>query len=182
MSQETHPVNVFNFCPRCGSQEFMTLGTRAKKCKHCSFIYYFNTSSAVAALIFDKKGRLMLTRRAIEPYFGKLDLPGGFIEPMETAEDAVHRELREELGIEISNPEYYCSFPNEYPFSGLSVFTLDFAFKVKVAPDAKMTPMDDISAFEFYYPEEIDLNEIPGYSIRKIVEKMISDKNGMNKP
>ena len=182
MSQDTHPVNVFNFCPRCGSQEFGTLGTRAKKCKHCSFIYYFNTSSAVAALIFDEAGRLMLTRRAIEPHFGKLDLPGGFVDPMETAEEALSRELREELGIEINNIEYYCSFPNEYPFSGLSVFTLDLAFKVKVAPDAKITPMDDISAFEFYYPKEINLKEIPGHSIRKIVEKVVSEKNRINKP
>jgi len=175
MYSDTHPVNVFRFCPRCGSDEFNRAGNRVKKCARCSFIYYFNTSAAAAALIFDKKDRLLLTRRAIEPYFGKLDLPGGFIEPMETGEEAISRELKEELDIEVQNITYFCSFPNEYPFSGLSVFTLDLAFNVRVDSPEKMKPMDDISAFEFYYPEEINFGEIPSYSIRKIIEKVITE-------
>jgi len=150
------------------------MAPRAKKCEQCSFTYYFNASAAVAALIFDEKGRLLLTRRAIEPHLGMLDLPGGFIETMESAEEAVSRELNEELGVEVTDAKYFCSFPNEYPFSGLSVSTLDLAFTVTVnaLEPGKMRPMDDISAFEFYYPEEIPLSEIPSSSIRKIIEKI----------
>jgi len=172
MQADLNPVRVFRFCPKCGSGQFRTIGSRAKKCENCSFSYYFNASAAVAALIFDEKGRLLLTRRAIEPHLGMLDLPGGFIEPMESAEEAVSRELKEELGAEVLSMEYVCSFPNEYPFSGLSVFTLDLAFRVKIKSLDVMIPMDDISAFEFYFPDEIPLDEIPATSIRKIVERI----------
>lgn len=169
MHTNISPTAVFRFCPRCGSDQFRTIDLRVKKCQNCSFTYYFNASAAVAALIFDEKGRLLLTRRAIEPHIGMLDLPGGFIEPMESAEEAVSRELKEELGVEVVSLEYICSFPNEYPFSGLAVSTLDLAFKVKVKSLDKMKPMDDIAAFKFYYPDEIPLKEISATSIKKII-------------
>ena len=176
MHENINPIEVFGFCPRCGSSQFKTAGPRSKKCDNCSFTYYFNASAAVAALIFDEKGRLLLTRRAVEPHIGMLDLPGGFIEPMESAEEAVSRELKEELGVEVTSMEYLCSFPNEYPFSGFAVFTLDMAFMVKVKSLDNMNPMDDISSFEFYYPDEVPLDEISATSIRKIVELTKTDR------
>jgi mutator protein MutT len=172
MYTDINPSVVFGFCPRCGSSQFRTMGSRAKKCENCYFTYYFNASAAVAALIFDEKGRLLLTRRAVEPHIGMLDLPGGFIEPMESAEEAVSRELKEELGVEVISMEYLCSFPNEYPFSGLSVSTLDMAFCVKVKSLNGMNPMDDISAFEFYFPDEVPLNEISATSVKNIIERI----------
>lgn len=175
MYSDIHPTTVFKFCPKCGSANFSTLGDRAKQCKNCSFTYYFNTSAAVAALIFDKKGRVLFARRAIQPHLGMLDLPGGFIEPMETAEEALSRELHEELGVEVSGMTYFCSFPNEYPYSGLSVFTLDLMFKVTVKSLEEMTPMDDISACEFYFPDEVNMDEVPSYSMKKIIEKLRSE-------
>lgn len=178
MHTNMNPCNVFAFCPRCGSEQFRTTGSRVKKCRNCSFTYYFNASAAVAALIFDEKGRLLLTRRGIEPHIGMLDLPGGFIEPMESAEEAVCRELKEELGVEVVSLEYICSFPNEYPFSGLAVSTLDLAFKVRVTSLDNMKPMDDISAFEFYDPDNVPLEEISASSIRKIVERALGREHG----
>lgn len=178
MQKNIEPGNVFAFCPRCGSAQFRMTGSRAKKCRNCSFTYYFNASAAVAALIFDDKGRLLLTRRAVEPHRGMLDLPGGFTEPNESAEEAVARELKEELGVEVIGQKYLCSFPNEYPFSGLSVSTLDLAFTVQVKSLENMEPMDDIAAFEFYAPEEVPLDEIAGSSIRKIVERALGREQG----
>jgi NAD+ diphosphatase len=178
MHTNISPTEVFRFCPRCGFSPFRTVGLRIKKCENCSFTYYFNAAAAVAALIFDDNRRLLLTRRAIEPHIGMLDLPGGFIEPMESAEEAVSRELKEELGVEVVSMEYLCSFPNEYPFSGLSVSTLDLAFKVKVKSLDNLRAMDDIAAFEFYHPEEVPLNEISATSIRKMIERTIYIENG----
>lgn len=167
------PVQIFRFCPRCGSNEFHLSGDRAKVCGHCGFNYYFNTSAAAAALIFNPEGKLLLTRRAVSPHIGMLDLPGGFIEPMETAEEAIRRELKEELGATVQSMEYFCSFPNEYPYSGITVFTLDLAFKVTVESMENLVPMDDVAALEFYFPEEIALSEIPGGSIRQMIRKVI---------
>ncbi len=173
MFSDSHPISIFNYCPKCGSSKFNPINEKAKKCEDCSFIYYFNTSAAVAALIFNEEGKLLLTRRAIEPHKGMLDLPGGFVDHSETAEHALIREIKEELGVTAKNLEYFGSFPNEYPYSGLSVFTLDLAYKIEVDSIKNMIAMDDISGFEFYYPEEVSMDELPSYSMKKIIEKLI---------
>jgi len=173
MYSNTHPVNVFKFCPRCGSAHFATTGTRSFQCKDCTFQYYVNSSAAVAVLLFNEAGELLFTRRAIEPHFGKLDLPGGFIDPMETAEQAAIREIQEELGVQIHSLQYFCSYPNEYIFSGFSVFTLDLAFLAKTENLHLMTAMDDISSFEFYKPREINLDELPSISMKNIINELI---------
>ena len=173
MYSYTHPVNVLKFCPRCGSNRFPATGSRSFKCEDCSFNYYVNASAAVAVLLFNEKGELLFTRRAIEPHFGKLDLPGGFIDPMENAEQAAMREIKEELGIEIHSLRYFCSYPNEYVFSGFSVYTLDLTFLAKTESLHQMTAMDDISSFEFITPQNVDLEELPSISMRNILKEII---------
>ena len=179
MYSNTHPVNVLKFCPRCGSAHFPATGNRSFKCADCSFNYFANSSAAVAVLLQNEKGELLFTRRAIEPHFGKLDLPGGFIDPMETAEEAAVREIKEELGISIHSLQYLCSYPNEYIFSGFSVYTLDLAFLAKTESLHQMIAMDDISSFEFYKPHEVNLDELPSVSMKNIIKKLI-DHEGNN--
>lgn len=173
MYSNTHPVNVLKFCPRCGSAHFPVTGSRAFKCDECSFNYYVNSAAAVAILLFNEKGELLFTRRAVEPHFGKLDLPGGFIDPMETGEHAAIREIREELGIGIHSLRYFGSFPNEYIFSGYSVFTLDLAFLAETNGLNEMTAMDDISSFEFHKPYKVDMEELPSFSMKNIINELI---------
>jgi NAD+ diphosphatase len=173
MYSSTHPVNVLKFCPRCGSAHFPATGDRSFKCSDCSFNYYANSSAAVAVLLFNEKGELLFTRRAIEPHRGKLDLPGGFIDPMETAEQAAVREIQEELGIDIHSLNYFCSYPNEYVFSGFSVYTLDLAFLAKTEAIHQMTAMDDVSSFEFHNPHDVDLEELPSISMKNIIKELI---------
>ena len=168
--QDTHPLKVIKFCPRCGSSSFEASGERSFKCKSCGFHLYFNSSAAVAALVTDGNGKLMLVTRGIEPDYGKLDLPGGFIDPGETVEDAVKRELFEELGMKIKSMKYISSAPNEYIFSGFSVFTIDLVFEVIAESLTGLKPMDDILDYKFYAKEEINYNDIPGSSIRKFVQ------------
>lgn len=168
----SHPIKVFRFCPRCGSQAFRVTGERSLACSDCSFQYYINSAAAVACLIFNHEGKLLLTRRAVEPDIGKLDLPGGFIDPLESAEEAVKRELREELGAEVTHIRYLGSAANEYRFSDITVFTTDLAFRVKVKSVENLTAMDDISGFEWVYPSEVDPQEIPARSIRYFVKEM----------
>lgn len=173
MYSNTHPVNVIKFCPRCGSAKFPATGSRSFKCEACSFNYYINSSAAVAVLLFNGNGELLFTRRAIEPHFGKLDLPGGFTDPMETAEQAAIREIQEELGIHVHSLRYFCSYPNEYIFSGYSVYTLDLAFLAKTESFGEMVAMDDISSFEFICPKDIDLEELPSISMKNIIKELI---------
>ncbi len=168
--QDTHPLNVIKFCPKCGSPDFNSSGSRSMKCGSCGFHIFFNSSAAVAALVTDEQEKLMLVRRGVEPDYGKLDLPGGFVDPGENAEDAVKRELFEELGLKVKTLEYVSSFPNEYIFSDFSVFTLDFAFLVVPESISNLKPMDDILDYRFYSADEIDYNEIPAASMKKFVK------------
>jgi NAD+ diphosphatase len=174
MYSNTHPVNVLKFCPSCGSKHFIATGNRSFKCEECFFNYYINSSAAVAVLLFNRVGELLLTRRAIEPHFGKLDLPGGFIDPMETGEQAAMREVQEELGIQIHSLKYFGSFPNEYVFSGFSVFTLDLAYLAETESLHEMTAMDDVASFEFHKLQDLDPEEIPSISMYNIIKELIN--------
>jgi mutator protein MutT len=176
MYSDTHPVNVIKYCPRCGSAHFNSTGSRSFLCSQCNFNYYVNSSAAVAVLLFDQQGRLLFTRRAINPHLGKLDLPGGFIDPDETAEHAAVREIQEELGIKIHSLRYYCSFPNEYIFSGYSVFTIDLAFFALTDEMDQMTAADDIASFEFHFPHLLDIDQLPSVSMKNILHKLIHDE------
>lgn len=169
--KETHPLRVLKFCPKCGSPEFKISGERSLKCGNCGFHFFINASAAVAALITNGAGKLMLVTRGVEPDYGKLDLPGGFVDPGETVEKAVHRELEEELGLKIKSMRYLGSAPNEYVFSGFTVFTIDFAFEVVAESLENLKPMDDILDYRFYAENEFDYDDIPAPSMKQFVKE-----------
>ena len=169
--KSTRPLDVFRFCPKCGSPRFVASGARSLKCSDCGFHFFINSATAVAALVENEDGKLLLTTRSVEPGYGKLDLPGGFADPGETAEEALQRELREELGLEVHSMEYFSSAPNEYVFSGLSVYTLDFAFRVIPGALHGLKAMDDILDYRFYGADEIDFSRIAAPSIAFFIQQ-----------
>lgn len=172
---KTHPLQVLNYCPKCGSSSFEKSGNRSLKCADCGFHFYINSSAAVAALIVHN-GKLMLTTRGVHPDYGKLDLPGGFVDPGETVENALKRELKEELGLEIKSFEYIGSAPNEYVFSDFSVFTIDLAFLVIPESVNGLSAMDDILDFKFYSEEEINYDNIPAPSIKHFIKQYFQNE------
>jgi mutator protein MutT len=147
---------------------------RSYRCEECEFQYYVNNSAAVACLILNSSGELLLTRRAVDPNKGMLDLPGGFVEPMETAEEAVIREIKEELNLQVTDLAYLVSFPNLYPFSNFEVPTVDLAFICKVADLEPVRPADDVASYQFIQPDNIDLGELCSESMRQIVRFYLS--------
>lgn len=177
MIKDSHPLNVIKFCPKCGHNQFLSSDEgHSFRCELCHFNYFINSSAAVACLIFNPKGELLLARRAIEPHLGMLDLPGGFVDPLEKIETAVSREIKEELDVRVTSMSYLTSFPNEYVFSGFSVFTVDLAFVCQVDDMSKIKPQDDISSVEFYFPEEIPMQELAADSMRNIIKTYIDQK------
>ena len=172
----TNPLKVLKFCPKCGSARFEKSCDHSLKCADCGFHLFINSAAAVAALIADENGKLMLVTRGVEPNYGKLDLPGGFIDPGETAENAVHRELAEELGLIVKSLKYIGSAPNEYIFSDYTVFTLDLAFEIIAETTDDLKPMDDILDFNFYSEKEINYDDISAPSIKQFVKNFFEDE------
>lgn len=157
---------VFQFCPQCGAKKFIPAGVKNHKCQVCQFEYYFNPCGAVAGIVHDREGRIILTRRAHNPAAGTLDLPGGFIDFHETAEEALQRELYEELNLEVEAMSYFCSMPNLYEYSGFLYHTIDFFFLCNPSNLQKLEANDELSGVIFKKVEEIDLDEIGFDSIK----------------
>ena len=55
-----HPLELFKFCPVCGSPHFEIHNEKSKKCADCGFVYYFNSSAATVAFILNGKGELLV--------------------------------------------------------------------------------------------------------------------------
>jgi len=123
-----HPLELFKFCPKCGSSHFEENNMKSKRCADCGFVYYFNPSAATVAFILNEKEELLVCRRGKNPKKGTLDLPGGFVDMGETGEQGVEREIQEETGLSVTSPEYLFSLPNTYLYSGFLVHTLDLFF------------------------------------------------------
>ena len=166
-----HPLDLFKFCPKCGSSHFDVNDEKSKKCADCGFVYYFNSSAATVAFILNEKDELLVCRRAKEPAKGTLDLSGGFVDMCETAEEGVAREVMEETGLQVVEARYLFSGPNTYLYSGFLVHTLDQFFFCKVKSMEKVGAMDDV-AETFWVPvEELDPSLFGLDSIRKGVER-----------
>lgn len=169
MTSPYYPENVFKFCPRCGSAKFLAKSNKEMHCNACGFRYFLNPAAAVAVLINNASGQLLLTRRRHAPAAGMLDLPGGFVDKSETAEDAIMREIMEELNLRVDDMRFFGSFPNEYLFDGIVYFTLDIVFECTIGNFEPLRPADDVVSCEFTDPEKINLNEIGLDSVKNII-------------
>ncbi|MBM3846294.1 MAG: NUDIX domain-containing protein [Verrucomicrobia bacterium] len=156
MTPESHvqPWECVSFCPRCG----VPSAGKANpfRCQSCDFLFFFNPAAAAAALILRNDGEALFIRRAKDPGKGMLAMPGGFIDMDETAEDAVRREVREEVGLEIGGLEFLCSHPNPYSYRGIVYPVLDLFFVAR-APDGQAPrALDDVAGFVWLDPRRID--------------------------
>ncbi len=170
----THPLEQFRFCPRCGSQHFVENNEKSKHCTDCNFTYYFNPSAAVVAVITNEHGEWLVCRRAKEPAKGTLDLPGGFTDSYETAEQAIAREVLEETGLELTSMQFLFTLPNIYPYSGFEVHTVDLFFHAQVAGELSPQAADDVAECFFLPPPEIDATLFGLTSIRQGVEQILA--------
>lgn len=179
-SEEHLPRHVMKFCPRCASGEFACRENHSFSCGACGFEFFVNAAAAVVALIEDGEGRLLLTKRARDPEKGMLDLPGGFADPGESAEQALVREVKEELNLEVEGCDYFCSFPNTYPYGGIVYHTLDLAFTCTAQGLDAVRAADDVGGYLFLHPDRIPIGEIGFDSIRKVILRYIAFRKGLS--
>jgi ADP-ribose pyrophosphatase YjhB (NUDIX family) len=131
----------WRYCPRCSAP--LDREERRASCPDCDFEHFAGSATAVAALVLDDEGSVLLARRGIEPDLGLWDTPGGFVEEGEDPRDALVRELHEETGLEIEVGEFVGAYVDTYEAQGGdSVLTLVWEAEIVGGEPA---PADDVA-------------------------------------
>lgn len=175
-----HLLEKFEYCPKCGSHHFVEVGNKSRKCENCGFEMFMNASAANVAFIVNEEGALLVEKRKNEPAKGTLDLPGGFADAGETAEEGVRREVLEETGLEVTEAKYLFSLPNIYRYSDIDIPTLDMFFLCKVASTDALQAADDAAECMWVKPEDIHTEQFGLRSVRwgllKFMESLAEEK------
>lgn len=109
------------YCGRCGQKTAPKVDERAKQCANCGLVDYPRISPAIIVLV-ERDDSLLLARANRHP-IGFYSVLAGFVEPGESLEEAVVREIREEVGIEVQDIQYFGSQPWPFPHSLMIAFT-----------------------------------------------------------
>lgn len=113
------------YCGRCGRQTVLIDGQRAKICAHCQLTVYPRISPAIIVAVIKDQQILLASAPRFVP--GLYSVIAGFVEPGETFEDCVHREVQEEVGIQVTDIRYFGSQPWPFPDSLMVGFTAQYA-------------------------------------------------------
>jgi NAD+ diphosphatase len=139
------------FCGRCGSETIPSSGERSRTCPRCGLQHFPRLSPAVITLIEDNMGEMGRMLLARSPHFaeGVYSTIAGFVEPGESLEEAVVREIREEVGVEVRNVRYFGSQPWPFPNSLMIGFLAEYAGgELRIDPseieDARWFTPDDL--------------------------------------
>lgn len=159
------PFECFSFCPKCGSKEGSP-GRIPFHCRECGFKLFFNPAVSVSAFIFDSDQKLLLIRRAKEPAKDKLSTIGGFVDYGEDAETALHREIREEIGVKVVGVQYLSSSVNSYDYQGVVYPVLDLFFTATLAPDALPSCSMEVSEIINISPLDVDAEDLSFASVK----------------
>lgn len=160
-----HWHNTSRFCGKCGTVMNFSSSEPAKVCSACGYLFYPRISPAViVAVVHENKILLGHSHRFPGKFYSVL---AGFVEPGETLEECVIREVKEETGIMVDTVTYFGSQPWPFPDSLMCAFTARYAAGT-LCPDQR-----ELTDAGWYTADA--LPEIPsGYSIsRKLIDWFI---------
>lgn len=177
-----NPLYHFHFCPICGSKRFAEHAWNARKCQDCGFTYYTNPRGATVAVIVNERDEILVGTRTNEPARDTYDLVGGFMDLYETGEEAMIREIKEESGLEIEQSQlrYLFSQPNQYPFSGITIPTIDLFFECHIDSGATLEGMDDISCLKWIPIKNLDIDKFGLNSVREGLRRYLKSHKTQN--
>jgi NAD+ diphosphatase len=152
-------------CARCGTPTDVVQAGWARSCPHCGAEHYPRTDPAVIMAVVDDAGRILLGRQARWPQ-KRYSTLAGFVEPGESLEAAVRREVAEESGVVVGDVEYRGSQPWPFPsslmlgFRARAVTTQEQADGVELAEVRWWTREEftaDIAARELLLPPRVSI-------------------------
>ncbi len=135
------------FCGHCGTPLQADANERVRRCPGCQLDHYPRITPAVIMRI--TRGSDILLSRS--PHFppGMRSVQAGFVEAGESLEEAVQREIQEEVGLEICNIRYFGSQPWPFPQSLMLAFTAEYA-----SGDLRVN-LDELEAADWYSPKQL---------------------------
>jgi NAD+ diphosphatase len=118
-------ARTHRFCGACGTPTQSVAGERCVKCPACGHLAYPRISPAMMTLI--RRGdQILLARHARLPT-SRFTALAGFLEAGESIEDAIHREVFEEVGVLVKDLRYFASQSWPFPHSLMIAFTAEYA-------------------------------------------------------
>ena len=150
-------LDDWKHCPVCGSEVAPTGGK--VECPECGFVTYAHSKPTASAVVDDGDGRVLLSRRARDPFAGKWDLPGGFLDEGEDPQDCVRRELREEAGIGLVDLRLLGIWIDRYEYQRRVVATLNIYFAARVG-EGTLEPADDVAELRWFTPGDVPAEEL----------------------
>ena len=168
--QIVHWDRDHQFCGRCGTPTAALESERSRRCPACGLTSYPRISPAIIVAVTrhcDDGPRILLARNHRFPT-GRYSVVAGFVEPGETLEDCVRREVAEETGIQVDNIRYFGSQPWPFPNSLMVGFTADYAGGDFAFAD------DEIADAQWFAPDALPLVP-PKISIaRKLIDAFVA--------
>lgn len=128
------------FCGRCGEPMALSINDRSKRCPACQLNHYPRIAPAVMVRITRGDEILMARSPRFPP--GMYSVLAGFVDPGETLEQAIHREVMEEVGLKINNLRYFTSQSWPFPHSLMIGFTADYVSGEIVLEDEEIEEAD----------------------------------------
>jgi NAD+ diphosphatase len=142
------------YCPRCASE--LTRRENAVACGSCGFHLFGHSAVTASALPEDGDGRVLLARRAIEPFRGRWDAVGGFVDEAEHPVDAVRREVREETGLAFEPQELLGIWMGRYGPEQRATLNLFWTGRLAAGTPR---PDDDVAELRWFGSEELPPRE-----------------------
>jgi ADP-ribose pyrophosphatase YjhB (NUDIX family) len=159
------PKDFYKFCPKCAGGLAPHEGNFLI-CKKCKFHFYINPLLCNAAIIENEKGEILLVKRKFDPKKGFWDWPGGFINPGESLEDSLKREIKEELNVDIEILGIVGVYEDRYLYQNILNYALCTAVSAKIT-GGQLKPHDDIEGYKFFPKKEILNQKFAFLSIKR---------------
>ncbi|MGH3089102.1 MAG: NUDIX hydrolase [Rubrobacteraceae bacterium] len=162
----------FRFCPADGTKLDPPRPSGGSTCPLCGRSWYRNPAPAVgAAIVEDEKA--LVTIRAREPYKGKIDVPGGFLELGEHPVDGLKREVMEELDVEVEvlwPPVMFA--PHTYGDDGVHALAIGFRARIM---SGEPSPTDDVAAIRWISSKEVDSLDFAWNHDRELIRNALRE-------
>ncbi len=173
-SLAAHAIQIVNwdkmhqYCGKCGAKTGYAPAERAKICNQCGAVYYPRIAPAVIVAVKKGKELLLLRNKRFKHNF--YSVLAGFVEPGESLEECLIREVREETGLEVKNIKYFGSQSWPFPNSLMVGFTADYAGG-EIRLDG-----NEIAAAGWFMPDNFPQLPGPISIARRLIDSFVNEQ------